>query len=196
MYFIPCHIYALDTLHFIRCITLRTWYLIHRCNIFIDTICHIAITVIALNSSQMKLSGHMSSSLKPGGLASTHTSSKPRLRALRLQRGGGCASPQPPPLSFFSPGRLASKHTSPFQTHAARIAFANGGGCAPPPTPPLFVFFAGWFCFSAYESLPNPCCAALRLQNGVGYAPPNPPPPPLFLNSQRKLETLNPKRKP
>ena len=38
-------------------------YLIHRCNIFIDTLSHIAITVIALNSSRMILSGHTSSSL-------------------------------------------------------------------------------------------------------------------------------------
>ena len=80
-------------------------------------------------------------------LASKHSSSKPRLRALRLQLGGGCGPPPPtPPLSFcclrvefakggccapspptprllfFCPAGFSSTHTSPFQTHAASIA--------------------------------------------------------------------------
>ena len=76
------------------------------------------------------------------------------LQELRLQMGEA-APPQPPRALFFLPAGFASTHTSPFQTHAASIAFAKRGGLRAPQ-----------------------------------------PPPTLFLNPQRKLETLNPKRKP
>ena len=90
-----------------------------------------------------------------GALQSIRVPSKPMMRALRLQMGpptlfnckwGGVAPPPPPsdPPLLSKPGKLASKHTSPFQTHAVSYAFANGGGgAAPPPTR-------------------TPCCCRLR----------------------------------
>ena len=107
------------------------------------------------------------------------------LQELRLQMGGAA-----PSLFFLKPGRLASTHTSPFQTHAVSIAFANGGGCAPPPPPtrPALFLPAG---FASTHTNPFQTHAASIAFANEGVRPP--PTPPLFLNHQTSKETPNPK---
>ena len=114
----------------------------------------------------------------PGGLVRAYVVPNPGFEHC-VCKWGGLRSPQPPRSFFFMPGRLASKNASPFQTHVARIAFANGGGC---PNPPLF--FSGRQVLLQRIRVPSkPLLRALRLQMG-GAAPP--PAQPLFLNPQKK----------
>ena len=98
--------------------------------------------------------------------------SKPMMRALCLQMGGGCAPPNPP--LFFKPGNACLKACEALQNHDASTVFANGGGCAPPPPQPTAFFEPGNACLKACEALQTHDASTV-FANGKACAPPQPP---------------------
>ena len=135
------------------------------------------------------------------------------MRASCLQMGVLHPPPPQPHRFLKSRAKLASKHTSPFQTHAVSIVFANGGELPPPPHPcPRFCFFKQLaskhtspfqthdasiaFANGAPHTSPfQTHDASIAFANG-GWPPPTPRPPRFVLRLASLLQSVRVPSKP